>query len=226
MASDVDVIRVELQRMLALSPPRLDLVALAIARLDDLAFDDAEVLATLDEWADSVRTAAIGRSREATVEVLAAMLGGKLGLRGDTDEYDDPENSFLPRVLERRLGLPILLSVVYIEVGRRAGVPLVGLALPGHFVVAYRRPQRNAGQIVLDPFESGRELSDADVEEIGFRSNAPITRDMFGPATPYTIATRMLRNLLGSYQRRKRWEKARVVAALMQAIDPEDDQLN
>ena len=49
---------------------------------------------------------------------------------------------------------------------------------------------------------------------------------MFGAATPYTIATRMLRNLLGSYQRRKRWEKARVVAELMQAIDPEDDQLN
>ncbi|MBZ0235822.1 MAG: transglutaminase-like domain-containing protein [Deltaproteobacteria bacterium] len=226
MVTDVDVIRVELQRVLALSPSRLDLVALAIARLDDDPFDDDEALATLDEWGESVRRAAVGRSREATVEVLAAMLGGKLGLRGDTDQYDDPENSFLPRVLERRLGLPILLSIVYIEVGRRAGVPLFGLALPGHFVVAYRRPQRNAGQIVLDPFRSGRELSDADVEEIGFRSSAPITPDMFGPATPYTIATRTLRNLLGSYQRRKRWQKARTVAQLMQAIDPDDDALN
>jgi regulator of sirC expression with transglutaminase-like and TPR domain len=223
--SDVDVIRIELQRVLVEDPPRLDLVALAIARLDDEPFDDDEVLATLDEWAVSVRVAAAGHTAEGSVEVLAAMLGGKLGLRGDEDQYDDPENSFLPRVLERRLGLPILLSIVYIEVGRRAGVPLVGCALPGHFVVAYRRPP-TGGRIVLDPFHGGRVLEEEDVEQIGVRSNAPITPDMFRPATPYTIATRMLRNLLGSYQRRSLWEKGRLVAQLMQAIDPEDDDLN
>ena len=70
------------------------------------------------------------------------------------------------------------------------------------------------------------EVPDEDVEEIGMRSNAPITRDMLAPATPYVIATRMLRNLLGSYQRRSLWEKARTVARLMEAIDPEDDALN
>jgi regulator of sirC expression with transglutaminase-like and TPR domain len=222
---DVDVLRVELQRVLVEDPPRLDLVALAIARLDDEPFDDDDVLATLDEWADSVRAASAHLSPEEAVDVLATMLGGKLGLRGDQDQYDDPENSFLPRVLERRLGLPILLSVVYIEVGRRAGVPLVGVALPGHFVVSYRRPP-GQGRIVLDPFDGGRVLEEEDVEEIGMRFNAPITPEMFGPATPYTIATRMLRNLLGSYQRRSLWEKARVVARLMQAIDPADDALN
>lgn len=211
--------------MLIENPPRLDLVALAIARLDDEPFDDDEVLATLDQWAASVREAALGRPAESTVEVLASMLGGKLGLHGDEDEYDDPENSFLPRVIERRMGLPILLSIIYIEVGRRAGVPLAGLPLPGHFVVEYRRPPTE-GRIVLDPFHSGRELSEADVEEIGMRSNAPITAEILAPATPYAIATRMLRNLLGSYQRRSQWEKARNVARLMQAIDPGDDELN
>lgn len=211
--------------MLVEEPPRLDLVALAIARLDDEPFDDDDVLATLDEWADSVRTASAQMSPEDAVDALATMLGGKLGLRGDQDQYDDPENSFLPRVLERRLGLPILLSVVYIEVGRRAGIPLVGLALPGHFVVAYRHPP-GEGRIVLDPFDGGRILEEADVEEIGIRSRAPITRDMFAPATPYVIATRMLRNLLGSYQRRSLWDKAHTVARLMQVIDPEDDALN
>jgi regulator of sirC expression with transglutaminase-like and TPR domain len=223
--ADVDLMRVELQRVLVLEPPRLDLVALAIARLDDEPFDDDEVLATLDQWGESVRDAALGRTVEETIEVLTTMLGGKLGLHGDEDEYDDPENSFLPRVLERRMGLPILLSIVYIEVGRRAGVPLVGVPLPGHFVVAYRRPP-SEGRIVLDPFRGGRELSEADVEEISFRSNAPLTAEVLRPATPYTIATRMLRNLLGSYQRRSQWDKARLVARLMQAIDPADDELN
>lgn len=225
MTTDVDVLRVELQRVLVENPPRLDLVALAIARLDDEPFDDDEVLATLDQWGESVREASMRMSPEGAVDALAAMLGGKLGLCGDEDQYDDPENSFLPRVLERRMGLPILLSIVYIEVGRRAGVPLVGVALPGHFVVAYQRPPTQ-GRIVLDPFHGGRVLEEADVEEIGVRSNAPITADMFGPATPYEIATRMLRNLLGSYQRRSLWDKAHLVAQLMQAIDPEDDDLN
>ncbi len=226
MASDdVEVLRVELQRVLVEEPPRLDLVALAIARLDDETFDDDEVLATLDRWADSVRAASAQMSPEGAVDALVTMLGGKLGLRGDEEQYDDPENSFLPRVLERRLGLPILLSIVYIEVGRRAGIPLVGLALPGHFVGAYRHPP-GEGRIVLDPFDGGRILEEEDVEEIGIRSSAPITRDMLAPATPYVIATRMLRNLLGSYQRRSQWEKARAVARLMQAIDPEDDALN
>jgi len=225
VATDAEVIRVELQRVLVENPPRLDLVALAIARLDDEPFDDHEALDTLDLWAESVRAASAHMSAEGAVDALATMLGGKLGLRGDEDQYDDPENSFLPRVLERRMGLPILLSIVYIEVGRRAGVPLVGLALPGHFVVAYQRPPTE-GRIVLDPFQGGRVLEEEDVEEIVVRADAPLTSDMFRAATPYMIATRMLRNLIGSYQRRSLWDKAHTVAQLMAAIDPEDDDLN
>jgi regulator of sirC expression with transglutaminase-like and TPR domain len=97
--------------------------------------------------------------------------------------------------------------------------------LRGHFVVAFRRPPAR-GRILLDPFKGGCVLEEEDVEVIGMSGDAPITRDMFGPATPHTFATRMLRNLHGSYQRRKLWEKARAVAALMQALDPDDDNLN
>ena len=219
----MDAIRSELQRALVTEPARLDLVSLAIARLDDEPFDEDEVLSTLERWADSVRAASM-REPEGALDVLATMLGGKLGLRGDEDQYDDPENSFLPRVLERRMGLPILLSIVYIEVGRRADVPLFGLALPGHFVVGHQ--PADGDLVVIDPFAGGRVLAPGEIEAIGVRSGAPITPDMLAPATPYSIATRMLRNLLGSYQRRSLWDKAHAAARLMQTIDPQDDYLN
>ncbi len=216
-------IRTALQRALVAEPARLDLVALAIARLDDEPFDDDEVLATLEDWADSVREASM-REPDGAVDALTSMLGGKLGLRGDEDQYDDPENSFLPRVVERRLGLPILLSIVYIEVGRRAGVPLFGLALPGHFVVGHH--PGNESLLVIDPFAGGAVLSLDDIEARVVRAGAALAPEMLSPASAYTIATRMLRNLLGSYQRRSLWDKARAAAMLMQAIDPGEDELN
>jgi regulator of sirC expression with transglutaminase-like and TPR domain len=223
MQASLATIRDELRWALVSEPARLDLVALAIARLDDDPFDDDEVLGALDAWAESVRDASPPDPTRA-VETLSDMLGGKLGLRGDEDQYDDPENSFLPRVIERRLGLPILLSVVYIEVARRAAIPLFGLALPGHFVVGHQSAE--GPLVVLDPFAGGRALTLDDVELLVARTGASLAPAMLTPASAHTIATRMLRNLVGSYQRRARWDKARAIAQLVQAIDPADDELN
>ncbi|MBE7451237.1 MAG: hypothetical protein HS111_20780 [Kofleriaceae bacterium] len=220
MPAPVDAILSELRRALVEVPARLDRVALAIARLDDEPFDDDEVEETLARWASDARALIAGRG----VATLAELLGGKLGLRGDEDEYDDPENSFLPRVLERRLGLPILLSIVYLEVARRAAVPLDGLALPGHFVVGQR--QDDGAVVVIDPFAGGRVLAWPEVEALVARAGGQLTPAHLTPASAHTIATRMLRNLLGSYRRRARLDKLRVVAQLLAAIDPSDDELN
>jgi regulator of sirC expression with transglutaminase-like and TPR domain len=106
------------------------------------------------------------------------------GFRGNDLDYDDQDNSFLDRVLDRGLGLPILLAVVAIEVGRRVDVPVVGVNAPGHFLVRH-------GRIVFDPFHGGRILRDDEASAVLARAPEP--------APTRTILDRMLVNLQHRY---------------------------
>jgi regulator of sirC expression with transglutaminase-like and TPR domain len=101
--------------------------------------------------------------------------------------YDNPDNSMLDLVLARRRGLPILLSVVYVEVARRAGIPLRGVGLPGHFVVGHFGCDP---PMLLDPFNGGDPI------------DPPSADASLRPWSSHEIAWRMLNNLLGAYQRR------------------------
>jgi regulator of sirC expression with transglutaminase-like and TPR domain len=173
---------------LAASPDAtLDLLALALAA----AFrpvDAARALATLDGLGEEV-AGVLGSAgtREAEALVVSAVLGTRHGFRGDTEQYDRPENSMLDRVLERRRGLPILLSVVYVEVARRAGVPLAGVGLPGHYVVGhFGAPE----PLLLDPFGGGVRIT----------PDAPAS--LVRPWTPHETAMRMLNNLVPAFRRR------------------------
>jgi len=166
----------------------LDLLALALAA----AFrpvNAARALATLDELGEEVAGALQDSARTPQAEALAVshVLGTLQGFAGDTEQYDRPENSMLDRVLERRRGLPILLSTVYIEAARRANVPLAGVGLPGHYVVAHFGA---AEPLLLDPFGGG----------------APITPDvpsaLVRPWTPHETTMRMLNNLVPAFRRR------------------------
>ena len=135
----------------------LDLLALALAA----AFrpvDAARALTTLDALGQEVANVLHGAARTPQAEALALshVLGTLHRFAGDTEQYDRPENSMLDRVLERRRGLPILLSAVYVETARRADVPLAGVGLPGHYVVAhFGAPE----PLLLDPFGGGVPIS-------------------------------------------------------------------
>lgn len=216
MMIDVDAIAGRLRQAVGSESSRLDRIALEIAHLDDEPGDDDAVIAKLDRLGERVRVAARG-SIYVGVEALEGILAGEEGLRGDEEDYDDPRNSFLPRVLERRRGLPILLSLVYLEVARRAAVPLFGLALPGHFVVGYNLSERSL--VALDPFAGGRILDRLELAAIVSRTGRAFHSSMLAPATPYVIATRMLRNLMGSYQRRGHADKLRAAARLLLALE-------
>lgn len=216
VASDDRAGAAALEAALAAAVPRLDLVALAIATLDDEPADAGAALATLDAWGAEVARRA-GGSSYAGMDALEGLLARRLGFAGDRDDYDHPHNSFLPRVVARRRGLPILLAVVYLEVARRAELPLFGLALPGHFVVGYRLPP--GGLVVIDPFEHARILTAGDLDAIAARAGAAVTPAMLAPATPAAIAARMLRNLAGSYRRRGRADKLAEVGALAAAVE-------
>ncbi len=166
----------------------MDLLALAIAReFRDVDTDGA--LRVLDALgAELAETAAeTSGAPDAVARACSRLLGGRHGFRGDRQNYDDPGNSMLDVVLTKRTGLPILLSIVYIEVARRAEIPIGGVGLPGHFVVAHfgARPP-----LLLDPFERGAVMS------------TPVGHEALRPCRPHEIAMRMLNNLVGSYQRR------------------------
>jgi len=136
----------------------------------------------------------------------------ELGYSGNTDEYYDPRNSYLNEVLERRLGNPLTLALVQIEVARRLGVPLSGVSFPGHFLV--RLPVGDEGVLVMDPFNRGRPL---DIDELRDRAKPhlggaspddnALTR-ILDPASNRAMLVRLLRNLHGVYSEREDWERA------------------
>ena len=174
---------------LAAAPdPPLDELVLAIA----CELRDADVvgaIARLDVLGDEVARALEGSRRlpEDEVRALAEVLGDAHGFEGEREHYDDPANSMLDLVLERRRGLPILLSVVYVEVARRAEIGLAAVGLPGHFVAGHFG---EAPPLLLDPFGGGaRVTTDADPAAVR-------------PWTPHETAMRVLNNLVRAYGRR------------------------
>lgn len=164
--------------------PALDELALALAA-EFREVDTGAALAELDRLAAELAPAAGGGPR-AEVAALRGLLGERHGFAGDSEQYDDPDNSMLDLVLERRRGLPILLSIVYVEVARRAGIALAGVGLPGHYVAGHFG---HVPPLLLDPFAGGAP----------FEGAVPAAVRAWGP---HETALRMLNNLLGSYQRR------------------------
>ena len=138
-------------------------------------------------------------------------LFGELGFSGNADEYYDPRNSFLNDVLVRKTGIPITLSILYLEIGQRLGLKLKGVSFPGHFLVKVRV---SGGELVLDPFAGGRSLSEEELRERLAQFTDPDTakelplEDFLEPATPRQILARLLRNLKAIYLDAKEFDKA------------------
>jgi len=143
--------------------------ALQIALDEYPLLDVDKTLGTLDELADAALDAAIIDAKsefEASLR-LAQFLCDSCDFRGNTDNYYDPANSYFNRVLERRIGIPITLSLVLIEVGQRLGLPLVGVGLPGHFLVSCTDPFADGPpRHLIDPFNGGVIVSHDDCRKL------------------------------------------------------------
>ncbi|WP_393088003.1 transglutaminase-like domain-containing protein [Streptomyces sp. LN704] len=174
--------------------PDLALLCLLVGAAADGALDEAGIDAAqieLDELAGQLQFRPGGPRSWATV--LAGLLGERRGFRGSPGDYQRLESSLLHQVLRRRRGLPILLSVVWVEVARRAGAPVYGVALPGHFVVGFGPPEE---QVLADPFDGGRVLSGPDAELlVQGATGAPLQPSMLGPADPLDVVVRVLNNV-------------------------------
>ncbi|MFD7433580.1 transglutaminase-like domain-containing protein [Streptomyces sp. NPDC059861] len=178
--------------------PDLATLCLLVGAQADRALDEAGIDAAqveLDRLAGMLPFRPGGA--RAWAEAVRVLLGERCGFRGSAADYQRLESSLLHAVLTRRRGLPILLSVVWLEVARRAGAPVYGVALPGHFVVGFGgTPGEAAEQVLADPFDGGRVLSGNDAELlVAGATGAPLDPSMLVPADPLDVVVRILNNV-------------------------------
>lgn len=154
------------------------------------------------------------------INTLSVYLFDSVGFRGNLDDYDDPRNSFLNDVLRRRLGIPITLSLMFVEVGKRLGVPLQGVGMPGHFLLKHRDEEH----LFIDPFYRGVLLSE---EECAQRlrqvtqANVPWDARFLRPVSNRDFIARMLRNLKGIYLRHEDHNRALSMIDRLIALQPQ-----
>ncbi len=152
---------------------------------DDFRFERDQI----DEWGAEVAHRLLkAQTPLDAVETLAEYLADEIGLRGNADDYYDIDNSLLPMVVDTHLGIPISLSLIYTMVGRRAGMSIDGVALPGHFLV-------RCGEIFLDPFHGGRRVGLEECRALLQTRGIALRPEHLAPATPRQMLHRMLSNI-------------------------------
>ena len=217
---------------IAKSPdPDLAPAALFVARLEYPGLEAERYLEQLDAMGRTVseRLASLGprAGPMAHGRTISGYLFEDEGFAGNTEAYDDPRNSFLNQVLERRTGIPITLALVYIEVARRAGVRADGVNFPGHFLLrlpqAASRPSGGGDPVILDPFHGGAVLDEADCQRLLRKhvgDDAAFDRRLLVRASKQQILLRMLLNLKRIYVRMRSFPQARTLTELLLALDP------
>jgi regulator of sirC expression with transglutaminase-like and TPR domain len=199
--------------------------ALLIAKNANRNLDVGRYLARIDQLAD-VLSARLPESSTDTERILALnrFLFEEQGFGPNVEDYYDLRNSFLNEVLERRVGIPISLSIVYMEVGRRIGLQIHGVCFPGHFLV---KCKLNEGTVILDPYRRGISLSLQDLQERlrearGGEVSRAIIASMLVSANKKEILARMLRNLKAIYLEKGDHQQALSLMEWIIALSPAD----
>ena len=211
--------------------PDLATAALFIARLEYPRLDASRYLDQLDQMGAAALKRLGPQSSEADplrrIEALNTYLYDEKGFAGNDTRHNDPRDSFLNEVLDRRTGIPITLALVYIEVARRAGVPVDGVNFPGHFLLRMRRLADSTDaadtDLIVDPFHGGAILSETDCrqllrEHVG--DEAAFDQRLLMRATKQQILIRMLVNLKWIYVKMRSFPQGHAITALLLALDP------
>jgi regulator of sirC expression with transglutaminase-like and TPR domain len=204
--------------------------ALVIAQIEYPRLDAAAYLARLDGMGEAARRRIcqhVEKTGDASplscVAAFNAYLFNDERFVGNREQYEDPRNSCLNEVLDRRTGIPITLSLVYMEVGLRAGLHVDGVNFPGHFLVRLPRPESRAAGLIIDPFHAGAMLSEHDCrvllqKHVG--SEVAFSKSLLAPATRPQIVGRMLLNLKRIYVHMRSFPQARDITELLIAVTP------
>jgi regulator of sirC expression with transglutaminase-like and TPR domain len=201
----------------------LGLGALIAAGHGRSPLDEAAFLARIDGHAELVRLRLdAGDPPDIVAARIHDVLYRELGFRAPSAaEFGDPANSLLDRVIERRIGLPISLAIVELEVARRIGLPLVGIGLPGHFIVG------GPEGALFDPADGGRSLTPDDCQALIRRSvgeGVLLNAGMLRPTGPRQILARVLRNLRAAHLARRDWPAAVDAIDLLLVLEPTDPE--
>lgn len=225
-----DSLKSQFEVVVARSEDELNLAeaALLIAVDEYPQLQVAPYLQQLDEIAAAVQNRLPkGASHLQVIRLLNQYLFDEQGFAGNMENYSDPRNSYLNEVLDRKVGIPITLSVVYMEVGWRLGIPLEGVSFPGHFLVKFSHKD---GDVVLDPFFKGISLSEKALEgRIRHLLGNDVPARNFLPhllmgATKKETLVRMLRNLKAIYLKHDDWLKALSCTDRILAVVPNNAQ--
>ena len=199
--------------------------ALLIAQEEYPELDRLRYLEMLDELADGARMRLGGETDlYVRVNVLSEYLFDEEKFTGNESDYYDPRNSFLNEVLERRLGIPITLSLVYMEVGRRLGMAVVGVGMPGHFLAKYLGERE---EIVIDPFRRGIIMSAEDCRQLLRRVTGdvlPVSTGDLPVLGPKEMLNRMLNNLKGIYLARTDYPRSLAAVERMLLVNPKQPE--
>jgi regulator of sirC expression with transglutaminase-like and TPR domain len=222
--SHLEAIRIQFAELVKGPEDGIDLVE-AVLMIARTAFPDligSACTQRLDQWAGRLRQRVDSSASAGDIlSNLNRILFDEEGFQGDLPNYYDPQNSFLNRVLERKLGIPITLALVYSEVGRRAGFPVHGLALPGHFIAGLWHA---AGTLYIDPFNRGEVLTESECRErvaVRYGRAAALDAGWKTPASKKAILKRMLRNLKAIYRQLGQDLQSFEMIEWILAVDPD-----
>lgn len=187
----------------------LEHAAFLLARFGYSDVDVAAHQRELDELAQRVRRRISPRHEtykgRMFVEAVNQVLFAEEGFYGNLNAYYEPDNSYLNRVLERRTGIPVTLSLVFLLIARRLHLPIRGINMPVHFVCQYHAPNES---FYFDPFNNGRIMTRAECARLLLEAGHSFDDDCLRPASPRTIIARMIRNLVLIYEHQGQAEKA------------------
>jgi regulator of sirC expression with transglutaminase-like and TPR domain len=199
----------------------LDRAALAIASEEYPSLDIQAYLRKIDTLAARAEVLiGIDRTPVNVIESINEVLFVQEALRGNSDDYYDPRNSYLNEVLDRKLGIPLSLSVIYMEVAKRIDFPIHGIGFPGHFLVKHIATDRD---IIIDPYNLGRILTPNDCQELLdkiHKGAMEMNASLLQPMEKRMILTRMLYNLKGIYTQNEQYIKALSVIDKILMLNP------
>jgi len=216
--------RVTIEKLLNRPDQEINLAraALMIARMEYPALNIDDYLSKIQLIAKEINNRLPEDANAAEIlKQLNHVLFVEKGYEGNTISYYDPRNSFLNDVIDRKLGIPISLSILYIEVGQALGLPLIGVSFPGHFLV---KLEISDGAIVLDPYFGGISLNEDDIEERLHEFYGPQLKKsrlygVLANCSNKEIILRMLRNLRNLYMQEESYEKALPIADILVNLD-------
>jgi regulator of sirC expression with transglutaminase-like and TPR domain len=210
-----------------LNQPKIDVPRVALLFARSLAYPALNIdtyLSRLDTLTEQARLQLQAyKTMDEQVDTLSDYLFYQQDFRGNRGDYQDPQNSYLNRVMDRKLGIPITLSLLYVTVAQRLGIPAYGVGLPGHFIVGVFEKGK---EILLDPFNAGLRLSTGDCARLVSETTGE--KVAFNPkwlqaVSPETLLARMLTNLSHAYIQKENWQMAIPVIQHLLMIQPEGD---